>query len=269
MSLSNLLDKVYNNIFKFNDTSITVLFDKNNTIWLSYNSILKSLGYSDIKKLKKRLSIDSEYFSDYNTIYPQSKLNKIKHDYQKPNEKYINEAGMYQLLNKSSKKIAAQLSNELFTKVLPEIRKTGKFILNSTEKQNMNKLTKKIKAYQTEIKRTKKQIHIDETGNGFIYILKIKTLKDGKTNTCYKIGYTSDLDKRMATYKTGNPDIELVHHENIKCNKKQLEKCVMNLNTLKLLKNKAEVICNVPLKKLIGEINDCKQLLLKYTNSTT
>ena len=68
----------------------------------------------------------------------------------------------------------------------------------------------------------------------------------------------------MATYKTGNPDIELVHSENIECDKKQLEKCVMNLNTLKLLKNNTEIICDIPLKKLIGEINDCKKLLKKH-----
>lgn len=32
MSLAELLDKVYDNIYKFNDTAILLLFDKNNTI---------------------------------------------------------------------------------------------------------------------------------------------------------------------------------------------------------------------------------------------
>lgn len=53
MSFHNLLEQFYNNIFSFNNTNILVLFDTNNTIWMSYNSILKSLGYNDIKKLKK------------------------------------------------------------------------------------------------------------------------------------------------------------------------------------------------------------------------
>jgi len=65
--------------------------------------------------------------------------------------------------------------------------------------------------------------------------VKVNKIHDGKNTKCYKIGYTSNLEERMTTYRTGNPDIELVHHENIKCNKKQLEKCILSLNILKLL----------------------------------
>jgi prophage antirepressor-like protein len=259
------LNQVYDNIFKFNNTEIVILFDENNTIWLSYNDILKSLGYTDIKKLKKRLKLDNIFFSNYEKIYPLSKLNKIKLEYQKPNEKFINESGVYLLLSLSSKTIAKQLSQTLFTEVLPELRKKGKFVLNTSKKQNMNKLTKKIKKYQKEIQRSKKQSYTNKAGNGFIYVLKIKTVHNGENKVCHKIGYASNLEKRLSTYKTGNPDVELVHQENIKCNKKQLEKCIINLNTLKLLKNKTEVICDVPLKKIIEEIEDCKKLLQKHS----
>lgn len=264
MELSKILDEIYNNIFKFNDTNISILFDKDNNIWLSFNSILKSLGYTDLKKLKKRLDINDTYFSTYENIYPQSKLNKIKLDYQKPNEKFINESGIYLLLSQSSKKGAKELSKILFTEVLPELRKRGKFILGKTEKQNMTKLTLKLKNYQKELMRTQKKSFPDKTGNGFIYVLKVNTIQNGSDKICYKIGYTSNLEKRLSTYKTGNPDIELVHQENLKCNKQQLEKCIMNLNILKRLKNKTEVICNVSLKKIQSEINDCKKLLEKY-----
>jgi len=81
---------------------------------------------------------------------------------------------------------------------------------------------------------------------------------------CHKIGYTNNLERRLTTYKTGNLDIELVYSENLNCNKKQLETCVVNLNTLKLLKNKTEVICDVPLRKILEEIEDCKSLLNKH-----
>ena len=70
----------------------------------------------------------------------------------------------------------------------------------------------------------------------------------------------------MATYKTGNPDVELVHQENIKCNKKQLEKCVLNLNTLKRLKHKTEVICDTPLKTILEEIKECHKLLERFSS---
>lgn len=49
MNIHKLLDEVYDNIFKFNNAKILILFDKDNTVWLSYNNILKSLGYTDIK----------------------------------------------------------------------------------------------------------------------------------------------------------------------------------------------------------------------------
>ena len=109
MSLSNILGEIYNNVFKFNNSDILLLFDKNNTIWLSFNSILKSIGYSDLKKYKQKLTLDDKYFSTYELIYPQSKLNTIKIAYQKPNEKFINEAGLYLLLSKSSKPVAKEL----------------------------------------------------------------------------------------------------------------------------------------------------------------
>ena len=74
------------------------------------------------------------------------------------------------------------------------------------------------------------------------------------------------MEKRLASYRTGNPDIELAHHENLKSNKKQLEKCIINLNILKRLKNKTEIICDVPLEKIINEIKDCKELLKKHSS---
>lgn len=264
MSLAEILTNIYDNIFNFNNTNIIILFDKDNTLWLSYNDILKSLGYTDIKKLKKRLNIDDEFFSTYDKIYSQSKLNKIKLDYQKPNEKFISESGIYLLLSQSSKAGAKELSKVLFTKVLPELRKKGKFIMNTAEKKSINTLTKKLKLYQKEISKTKKQYFSNNTNNGFIYILKVKTSHNGTEKICYKIGYTANLEKRLQTYKTGNPDIELVYHENLKCNKKMLEKCIMNLNTLKLLKSKTEIICDVTLDKLKTEIQDCKKLLAKH-----
>jgi len=266
MSLDKLLGQVYNNIFKFNNSDILLLFDKDNTIWLSFNSILKSIGYSDLKKYKQKITLDDKYFSTYELIYPQSKLNTIKIAYQKPNEKFINEAGLYLLLSKSSKPVAKELSEMLFTDVLPEIRKKGKFALNTTDRAGMNKLTQKLKNYQKEAKRTLKQSFPDKTGEGFIYVLKVPTTKNGVSKTCYKVGYTANLEKRVATYKTGNPDIELVHMENVECNKKQLEKCVLNLNTLKLLRNRTEVICDNSLKEIITEINDCKELLKKHSH---
>jgi len=114
---------------------------------------------------------------------------------------------------------------------------------------------------------TKKYTTYDNiSGKGFIYVLKLKILKDGKEIKCYKIGYATNLNKRLETYKTGHPDIELVFQENVNVSKKQLEKCVLNLNLLKRLNSKNEIICNSSLEDIKSEIIDCKKLISKYSS---
>ena len=142
--------------------------------------------------------------------------------------------------------------------------------MNISERNTLEKRTKKLKLLSKEQQlhnKTKKQYN-NLSGKGFIYILKVKTIQDGKEKQCYKIGYTTNLNKRLATYKTGNPDIELAHQENVNCNKKQLEKCVLNLNILKRIGSKKEVICDSPLEEIKKEIEDCKKLINKYSTNS-
>ena len=184
--------------------------------------------------------------------------------------KMISEAGLYLLLNKSRKPYAEQLKTELYTKVLPSIRQTGEYKVNSTDKLKLKKLTQKLELMQKEqsMKKltTKKYTkYINSSKKGFIYILKLKIIKAGIEKICYKIGYTSDLNKRLETYKTGHPDIELVYQENVNVSKKQLENCVLNLNILKRLSSKNEIICNSSLEEIINEIKDCKKIINKYS----
>ncbi len=108
-------------------------------------------------------------------------------------------------------------------------------------------------------------IIINSSRKGFIYILKVKILKAGIEKICYKIGYASDLNKRLETYKTGHPDIELVFQENVNVSKKKLEKCVLNLNIMKRLSTKNEIICDSSLEDIKNEIKDCKILIKKYS----
>jgi len=89
-------------------------------------------------------------------------------------------------------------------------------------------------------------------------------LRNGIIKICYKIGYATNLNKRLDSYKTGHPDIELVYQENVNVSKQQLEKCVLNLNIMKRLSTKNEIICDSSLKEIINEIQDCKKLIDKY-----
>jgi len=235
---------------------------------LSYNDLLKSIGYNDFKTQKKRINIDNKYFNTFENIYKLSKLNKYDIKNIQPHTKMINESGLYLILSKSNKNLAKSLLETMFVDILPSLRKKGSYSLSVNEKNKMKNFTKKILNYkkENEIKLKTHKIYNDVTGYGFIYVLETKILKDGNEKKCYKIGYTKDLNKRLNTYKTGHPDIVLVHSENVNCNKKQLEKCVLNLNSLKRLSSKNEIICNNSLDEIKREITDCKKLITKYSN---
>jgi prophage antirepressor-like protein len=270
-SFVSSLVKTYNNLFSFNNTNITIIFDSHNKIWFSLSDIFKSLGYSSPNAEIKRLNIESEYVKTYNEIFESIPLKYRHFDKPKnlqPHMKMTNETGIYMILTKSKKEIAKKFRDSLYQDIIPKLRENGEYKFNLNDKKKLNTLTKKIKNLKLELNRTKKQsINTNDTGKGYIYILEINTPHNGKDTKCFKIGYTSNLERRMSTYKTGNPAVKLAHHENINCNKKQLEKCIINLNHLKLLKRKSEIICNTTLKELKSEIEDCKKLLYKHSIS--
>lgn len=99
IALINYLTTSYN---------LTYITDKQNEIWISYDKILNILGYTDIKNIKSRITIDENYFRKFSQIYCLSG-NNHKLDYQKPNEIYICEKGLLLLLNLSTKTEAKKL----------------------------------------------------------------------------------------------------------------------------------------------------------------
>jgi len=275
MSIATLLVEIFDNLIILNGTDIIVLFDKSNNIWFSLSNVLKALDYKTYRDEIKDIEINNEYISTYSTILKLSSKNSIN-DHKtikniQPHMKMINESGLFLLLNKSRKPYAEKLKTELYTKVLPALRKRGEYKLDYKDKLKLKKLTKKMHLMQKEqsMKRltSKKYTKYNNiSGKGFIYILKVKTIKGGIIKICYKIGYATNLNARLETYKTGHPDIELVYQENVNVSKKQLEKCVLNLNILKRLSSKNEIICSKSLEEIKSEIEDCKKLIKKHIN---
>jgi prophage antirepressor-like protein len=271
MTLGNLIIDIYQNIIDVNGNKILVLIDTNNKIWFSLRQIFKILEYKNIRVEIQRIEInDKEILTLKKLLKNVNVKNHIEYNtYIQPQMKMVSESGLFMLLDKSQKPKALELKRVLYTNVLPSIRQTGKFSVNSEDKLKLKKLTKKLQLIQKEqsMKRltTKKYTkYINSSKKGFIYVLKVKLLKAGIEKLCYKIGYASDLNKRLETYKTGHPDIELVHQENVNVSKKQLEKCVLSLNLMKRLSSKNEIICNSSLEDIINEIQDCKKLIEKY-----
>lgn len=229
-----------------------------------------ALDYKDIKKEIKRLNIDKEHLTNYGKIINGNSYNNLDTKKKHPHMVMIDEAGIYLLLNKSTKPLAEKFKNELFSDILPELRENGEFKFSTKDKLKLTGISKTLKNIRKKqlLDRKTQKHYINSTGNGYIYVIKVNTIIDGKEKTCYKIGYSKDLNTRLQTYKTGNPDIDLVYKENINCNAKQLEKCVLNLNILKRLSSKNEIICNSSLIEIKKEISDCKKLINKYSEKS-
>jgi len=262
--LAEVIIKTFSNLIKLNDKDISIAFDDKNKIWFSLRDVFTALDYKDIKKEIKRFDIDKKHLISYGklNLKPSDKYEK-KH----PQSVMIDESGIYILLDKSTKPIAKKFRDALFTDILTDLREKGKFSFNNKYTKQLNKINRTLKNLKKEqfLHSKTSKTYTNTTGKGFIYVLKVKTVNNGKEQKCYKIGYTTDLNKRLATYKTGNPDLELIHQENVNCNKKQLEKCVLNLNILKKLTSRNEIICDSSLKEIKDEIEDCKKLIQKHS----
>ena len=271
MTLGNLIIDIYQNIININGNKVLVLTDKNNKIWFSVRQILSILSYKNVRQEIQRIEVEKTEIlklSDLlNNIYDKDEFKY--NTYIQPHMKMVSESGLYMLLDKSKKPKALELKKIIYTEILPSIRKTGEYKVGKEDKLKLKKLTKKLQLIQKEqsIKNITTKKYINTTGKGFVYVLKSKSLKSGKNRDCLKLGYATNLNKRLETYKTGHPDIEMVYQENVNVSKKQLEKCVLNLNIMKRLSSKNEIICNVPLKDIISEIQDCKKLISKYNNT--
>jgi prophage antirepressor-like protein len=270
----NLIIKLFDNLITLNNIDIAIFYDKDKKIWFSLRDIFNALGYKNIKAEIKRLDINEKHITNYsqlrNNLIINNNIKTRKHLH--PQLKLVDEAGIYVILNKSNKPIAKEFQDELFSNILPKLREDGQFKFNSNDRKELKNLKHKLTLIKKEqlIKRlTSKKYnkYNNISGKGFIYILKVRILRDGIVKICYKIGYATDLNKRLETYKIGHPDIELVHQENVNVNKKQLEKCVLSLNILKRLSSKSEIICDSSLEDIIKEIKECKTFINnKYNN---
>jgi superfamily II DNA/RNA helicase len=97
--------------------NVTILKDDNNILWTSYNDVLKAIGYIDYKTQHKRYKLNDKYFKFYCEISPKIILNNIQLKNQQPKLKMINEFGLYIVLTKSNKKIAKELSENIYSDI--------------------------------------------------------------------------------------------------------------------------------------------------------
>lgn len=259
MSLKNnnsfFLD-IFNKILKVNDNDIIIIFDKDNNLWFGLRDIIKTLEYSNISKAITQIKISSKYKKEYNKILtPPGGVGRI---FIKPNKKFINESGLYELLSISTKPLAKVFMDEYFTNIMPEIRKTGKFIVDTQSKKkldNINNELDELKHYNKNLLNNQRNV-IYPKGKALYVIIRIINNKK-----YYKVGYTKDLNKRLKVYNTSFP-YKIFFNYYILVNDPLIDKCIKNImKNEEFIKNKEYY--KTTLNKIIKFIKSCDESLNK------
>ena len=161
---------VFNNILDYNNSKVIILFDIDGNIWFGFNDILKMLGYNDITHTMIDMKIEKNYKEKFinlkgmgSTPYP---LNFQK------NTIFINEYGLYEVLTKSTKPLAKIFLTKYLTEIMPQIRKTGKYISNKNDMNKIKKLNDKIDNYKTELNYYNDKYEFIPSAFGYIVITR-------------------------------------------------------------------------------------------------
>lgn len=236
---------IFNNLLKYNNQEVFIIVDRYNQIWFKLKDIVKILGYNDHARSVTRLNIDDENKIYYNKIKLLPFM-AVPYNFQ-PTTIFIDEAGLYKLLSNSRKDIAKQFRDDVFGKILSNIRKTGKFSVEKNEIQKIKKLNKEI----IQLKNNQRNIIYPE--GKAIYVIK-QTINNKKY---YKIGYTSNLNKRLKVYNTGNAN-KLLYSYFCLITNDEIDKCIKKyMKDKEFIKNKEYYVTNV--KDMIKIINNCNK----------
>ena len=190
---------IFNKILKINENTVFILFDIDGNIWFGLKDLIKSLGYKSLLNIYK-MKIPKEFITKIENIKVSS-LSRIPYNFQ-PETKFINEEGLNFILIKSNKNIAKDFIKKYISEIMPEIRKTGKFILDNKSKKKLDKINNRLNNIEHENKdllNNQRNIVYPE-GNALYVILKIINNKK-----FFKVGYTKDLNKRLNVYNTSFP----------------------------------------------------------------
>lgn len=80
--------------------------------------------------------------------------------------------------------------------------------------------------------------------DNIMYILRVETTIRGNKKICYKLGITDDLQARLRTYRTGNPNTTLQCYFKIKnLDAEDVENCAKAALKYKALKKDNETFC--------------------------
>jgi len=158
-----------------------------------------------------------------------------------------------------------------FTEIMPEIRKSGKYVVESKDKDKLDKLNNKINKLKENLNNLTNENNFLETkhkfqpsSNGYIYINETTCINKGIKSKCYKFEVTSNIEKRISQYKTGNPTYKLLFYIPLKIDMYQLESCITSILKSHEIKTNNETINFISLIELKNTINMCANILATH-----
>ena len=234
---------IYNKILYFNEEEITFIVDNDNIVWFKFSNIANILQYKDKDDVLKK-HVDKKYRKHIKDINIEQDTNRQKQD-----TVYITESGLYKLLIKSRMKKAEKFQEWLVDKALPGLRQYGKYEIDGKMKKKLDKINEKMKALRKQNAILLKNMTKKKYPKGYHFYV----IKDEKM---YKIGYTKDLEKRLAIYNTGKANkADYAYYKKTEC-AKQIEECMKALLNKYIYKaNKEFYKCS--LNTIIKEVKKC------------
>ncbi len=132
--MANTLIDLNNNKLTFDNKIITII-NIQNDLWFKGNDVAKLLGYSDPKRaIQHHINKDKYKLTYENIIKKRGTESSPPLSYNEKNSIFINESGLYKLIFKSTLKIAEDFQEWIQDDVLPQIRKTGSYSIQSDRK---------------------------------------------------------------------------------------------------------------------------------------
>lgn len=237
---------IYNKILYFKDEEINFILDIDNIIWFKFSNIAQILEYKDRNDVLKK-HVDKKYRKHIKNIKTNQEIIK-----QKPDTVYITESGLYKLLIRSRMKNAEKFQTWLIEQALPKLRQYGKYEVDIKTKTKIKILNHKISLLTKSNTKLKQNMTKNKYPKGMhFYVLKDEDM--------YKIGYTKDLTKRLATYNTGNANkASYTYYKKTDC-AKEIEECMKALLNEYIYKSDKEFY-NCSLKKILTEVRKCFKL---------
>ena len=242
----NTIIDLYNKLLVYNKNNISFIIDKSNIIWFKLADITNILKYKSRKDVIRDM-IDKKYRKSLRNIDTNQEVDRTK-----PDTIYITESGLYKLVIKSRMKIAEQFQEWLVEDALPKLRQYGKYEVDEKTKTKLKKLNHKISLLTKSNKKLKQNM----TKNKYPKGMHFYVLKD---DSMYKIGYTKDLTKRLATYNTGKENkASYSYYKKTDC-AKEIEECMKALLNEYIYKSNKEFY-NCSLNKILKEVRKCFKL---------